>query len=429
LLVVDATHGGLTLSEEYARRGHEVVCADVHGTADAAQRERAETFSLVEALPPLNGFDLVVSPVHFPRGRLGDTAGAKVITHHQAVRALLEDEMRCPVVEMTGSFGKTETMMAAIHLLKGKRSVLALTSNGILLASGGKVVNLSGMVSSTPANIIKAVRLCRGRFDTALFEVSLGGTGLADLGIIKNVYDNYSIAEGTLTALDAKLSMVRERRHSSTSLVNADDPLLSSVQGAQMFSAAGRRAEVSALGVRVGTEGVSFAAAFEGFRVLGGGSLNGLYRVESSPRLVGRQHVENLLLASAVATFLGAAEEIPRLAEFEAGEKMVMDNSGSPKRVLNISSSIGPVSLRRALEDFCEVFPGQVSLCFGGTIHTTCGYLDLPALAGVLDGMPQVGEVALFGEVGDSLRPFIKSKRVVGASELSGDPILYVERR
>lgn len=427
VLVVDATHGGMILAEEYARNGHEVVCVDVYKTV--SNQDRSSCFTLVDTIPPLNGFDLVVSPVHFPAGRLGNIVSPTVITHHQAVRSLVEKELRCPVIEVTGSFGKTETIMAALHLLKRRRTVLALTSNGVLLVSGGRITPLSGPLSSTPANIIKAIRLCKVQTDVAIFEVSLGGTGMADLGIIKNVYDNYRIAGGTLSALEAKLSMVKDKRPTSTCLVNVDDPLLAGITGVQRFSPSGRAAEVSAQNIRIASNGLSFLVSFRNFITLGGEPLNGVYEVGHCKSLIGRQHVENLLVASAISAFLGDADHISGLEDFEGGRKMVLDTSSRPKRVVNISSSIGPTSLRRAIEDFCEAFSSPVSLCLGGAVHTTCGYLDPRELASVLEGMPQIGEISLFGELGTLVRPMLKHKKVVDPHELCGDPILYIERR
>lgn len=432
VLVIDATHGGLALSEEYVQQGCEVVCADVHRTVskDVADSFNA-VFSITKELPNLNGFDLIISPIHFPKQRLGNTANSRVITAHQAVKELLEEELTCPVVEMTGSYGKTETILVALHIIQNRNSVLALTSEGIFHVSHGVVKPLTGKVSTTPANIIRAVRLFPKPVDAAIFEVSLGGTGLADLGIIKNVYDNYPIAGGTLHAYDAKLSMVKNRLPTASVLVNADDPLLSNLKNVQRFSSMGKKATVTTDNVQLDADGIRFKVVFDNFRNVEGNVISEKFTIQASPRLFGRQHVENLLLASAIAVFLGAGEEeIARLNSFDGvADKMVLDNTKGSRRVVNNSSSINPLSLKQSLNDFIEVFPSPLSLCVGGAIKTTCGFMDVSEFAFVINNCAQVSQVALFGELGNAVKPLLKNKEIVDMDSLKGDPILYLERR
>jgi len=226
VLVIDATHGGLTLSEAFSKRGHDVTCIDVYKTLKQSDiDEHSRAFQIERELPSsLDEYDLVVAPVHFPLNRK-DFKG-KLMTHHEAVKMLIGDQVDFPVVEITGSFGKTTSIKCAISLLREGYSIISLMSGEIVFVDGDDERALVRGNSTTPANIIKAVELCPRRPDLAIFEVSLGGTGLADLGIIKNVYDNYPIARGTSCALAAKLSMVRNKKPGATVLLNADDPPL-----------------------------------------------------------------------------------------------------------------------------------------------------------------------------------------------------------
>ena len=45
-----------------------------------------------------------------------------------------------------------------------------------------------------------------------VFEVSLGGTGLADVGVLNNLVENYPVAGGTSSAAAAKSQIFRSRR-------------------------------------------------------------------------------------------------------------------------------------------------------------------------------------------------------------------------
>lgn len=53
-------------------------------------------------------------------------------------------------------------------------------------------------------------------------EISLGGTGLADIGIITTIANDYKIANGTRLASDAKRRMILDARPGSTLVVNND---------------------------------------------------------------------------------------------------------------------------------------------------------------------------------------------------------------
>jgi len=427
VLVIDATHGGLTLSKEYAAAGNEVTCADVHHTVSrTAEAGLREAYRLVKAIPDLGQFDLVVRPVHFPRQKV-EGAEAEVITHHQAVQRLLGGRLGYPVVEMTGSFGKTSAIWAALSMLKGERTALALTSDGIFFLDGSEVVPLSGKVSTTPANIIRAVRLAPKRPDLAIFEVSLGGTGLADLGIIKNVYDNYSIAGGSSCAFEAKLSMIDNARQDTSILINGDDPLLAHIKGAQRFSVLSRAGEVTAR--EANTKGkIRFRAAFDGFKTLKGRTERN-FEVNANPRLVGGQHVENLLVGIAIAAFFGAGEDEASVLETAEpfGRKMVIEEAGAFKRVVNASSSIVPRSLEVAIKEYSESFPTPVPISIGGKLKTTCGGVDVKGISGIISRSKEVSTVHLFGEFGEALRPFIVGKEVV-TNEGGKDMTLKVER-
>ncbi|HPC28426.1 MAG TPA: Mur ligase family protein, partial [Candidatus Methanomethylicus sp.] len=381
MLVIDATHGGLTLSQEYAAAGNEVTCADVHRTVSkTAEAGLRGAYRLVKAIPNLGQFDLVVRPVHFPKQGV-EGAGAEVITHHQAVQRLLEGRLGYPVVEMTGSFGKTSAIWAALSMLKGECSALALTSDGIFFLDGGGLVPLSGKVSTTPANIIRAVRLAPKRPDLAIFEVSLGGTGLADLGIIKNVYDNYSIARGSSCAFEAKMSMIDNAKPDTSTLINGDDPLLAHIKGAQHFSVSSKASEVTAREANIKGK-IRFRAAFDGFKALKGRTTCN-FEVNANPRLVGGQHVENMLVGIAIAVFFGAGEDEAKALEKAEpfGRKMVIEEGGAFKRVVNASSSIVPRSLEVTIKEFSESFPTPAPISIGGKLKTTCGGVDIKGIS------------------------------------------------
>ena len=419
--MIDATHGGLTLSEAFAKRGHEVTCVDVYGTLKpSVADECSKTFQVRHGLPSsFDGYDLIVAPVHHPLPR---DPGGRVVTHHEAVKMLVGDRIDFPVVEVTGSFGKTTSIRCAISLLRERHSVLSLMSGEVVFVDKEEERILMKGNSTTPANVIKALELCPRRPDLAIFEVSLGGTGLADLGVIKNVYDNYPIGKGTSCALEAKLSMVRNRKPGGLTLLNADDPSLRGIPGSQYFSTEGRTCEVRAEQVRVSPEGVEVAVEFRGFHTIDGPVHSRVLVRALGP--VGRQHVENLVVGISVARFLdGDLEgevEVPRLA---FGDRMVMKDPACPL-VLNRSPAVNEKVLERSMRDFLELFP-PTRLEVGGRLRTTCGRVSPEGLARVINRSP-FGEVFPFGEMGEAVRPLLK--KPVGSPERKRVPTLRVER-
>ncbi len=425
VLVVDATHGGLTLSEAFTERGDTVTCVDVYRTLkDSEGEEYSKELEILREVPDpseLPKYDLIVSPVHFPSSSFADFKD-RLVTHHEAVRMLACGKVHFPVVEITGSFGKTTAVRCATALLRDRYSILSLTSDGIKFIKGASERVLSESASSTPANIIKALKLCPRDPDLAIFELSLGGTGMADLGILKNVYDNYPIAKGSSSALAAKMSMVRQRKPNSTVLLNADDPLLRGVSNVQYFSAHPLPCEISAEGVCIGAGYIKFTANFRGFMTLEGPTHSRTLVEAQGP--IGRQNVENILVGVSIAKFFGVSEEKVEIPPETFSKKMVLEDPSGPL-ILNRSPAINEKAADKAIKDYLEVLP-PIRLEIGGRLKTTCGPVNLVELAKVINSSP-FEEVYLFGELGEALRSMI-SKSVVGPVGASRVPTLRLER-
>lgn len=185
ILVLDAIHGGQELAAILRRTGHRVDLVDVYRGGDSASAPQ---------------FDLVISPVHLDPGNpvLRSVAGPR-ITHHQAVRWILGEDLPEPLIEITGARGKTTTAYALAHLMQGK-GVLH-TSKGMFLYPEKRLL---WRKSITPASLIPAARYARDMGGWCIAEVSLGLTGACALGIITSAED-YSFAGGMKQALAEKI--------------------------------------------------------------------------------------------------------------------------------------------------------------------------------------------------------------------------------
>jgi len=207
---MDLTHGGDELALEYATRGHQVVCVDCYKTCDEGLRNKLEGAGiLVAQTAPPEEFDLLVAPVHCPDRFLEGVKFERRITFHDAVGELVD--MRGMIFEVTGAKGKTTTCHIITHLLRyfGRR-IIQVTSEGITLVGDGAEV-IQERASIAPTSILKVSRMDL-KWDNAVFEVSLGGTGVGVVGIITTLGDNYSIAAGTRTAFDGKVQMVKNAK-------------------------------------------------------------------------------------------------------------------------------------------------------------------------------------------------------------------------
>ena len=207
ILVLDTIHGGSILVEELRLLGKEAFGLNPYRTTS----------------PPAHDFDLVISPVHLNPAMLEAVlrelrGSPKVISHHDAVREiahaanLLErgGAAAAVAVEITGTTAKTTVCELLCQMLRGK-SVLSLTSAGTRFSDGKKEVSLTRL-SITPASILKALRLASENgldAEFAVFEVSLGLTGVGSVGVLTSLSEDYAIAGGTSSASNAKKASLR----------------------------------------------------------------------------------------------------------------------------------------------------------------------------------------------------------------------------
>ncbi len=242
IAVLDLTHGGDLIAQSLAETDA-VTAVDVYGTvSDEARRDLESSGIPVLTEPPDAGdFDLIVAPVHLDSAyrTLYDARAADVpvpvITHHTAVYEILKHRLeRYHVVEVTGTTAKTSTVRMLAGMLSecaGKK-IVSHTSAGVEYWDGGGGDGGSGSArtiakwSIAPASIIRAVESVKAEPgvepDIFIFEISLGGTGLADTGIITTLTGDYLIANKTIVASSAKMQMVKRAKPGSTLILNSD---------------------------------------------------------------------------------------------------------------------------------------------------------------------------------------------------------------
>lgn len=188
VLVLDTIHGGSILAEALLRRGDDVDAIDVY---------RGGTLTPEEASK--RKYDVITAPVHLdPDYPLLHTE-TKVISHHEMTKDLLSGFEK-PIIEITGSRGKTTTAFAIASLFDTKSIIHS--SRGTFLMPEGKLLFKK---SITPASLLFAVKAAETYgAERIIAEESVGVTGFGELGILTSS-DDYKIAAGKKSALKAKL--------------------------------------------------------------------------------------------------------------------------------------------------------------------------------------------------------------------------------
>lgn len=346
--MLDTIHGARVIAQKMAESGME-----------------AEALEVYHQEPSVSEFDLVVAPVHLPGTNpvLAEARrlGKMVITHHRAVGELLTP-LAIPdlqVIEVTGTHSKTSTSLLLARILSRQRRVLTHTTRGLEIWNCGESCLVRKGLSITPANVILATAEARDQGVSALIsEVSLGGTGLADWGVLTSFSGDYRIAGQSRWASSAKLQMLSLAKEGARLAANTDTRISADVS----FGANG--------GFQAGPDRL----------ILGAETLP----VSLSPDLDFPSYQTALAAAGAMARSLGVSkEEIARaLLGFDGfsgrmkvlrqGDLTIYDSSNSGLKVSDV---------QRALDKIGGPRQGMV---VGEESQTVCEGLDIPALIELL---------------------------------------------
>lgn len=224
--VIDLTHGGIPLARHISRQARSVTGIDIYGTVGGKILSGLKNDGIKTADKINTDIDLIVAPVHLNPALMPDSDDCTVITHHRAVGELipgiLDGSQDGKVVEITGTLAKTSTATLLADMASRSISVLSHTTRGVEHWQKGVPIKVHHGLSIAPGSILEALEHAADiNPDLYIFEVSLGGTGAAELGIITSLDNEYTIAGGSSTSTRAKMQMVDYAKHGSTLLVNA----------------------------------------------------------------------------------------------------------------------------------------------------------------------------------------------------------------
>jgi UDP-N-acetylmuramyl pentapeptide synthase len=229
--VLDLTHGGAVIARKLEKIVHSVTAIDVYKTQSIEELKGLESDGIKTSVDVLeaSNFDVIVSPVHLDTNypMLIDAVNNKlpVLSHHEVVGQILRqfDLGDKTLIEITGTKAKTSTSVLLAKILSNDKKVVSHTSRGLEDWSTGKVIKKG--LSITPASILAILDTVVDAgigFDTLISEISLGGTGSADIGVITTIASDYKIANNTRLASDAKRQMVLNAKPGSKLVMNND---------------------------------------------------------------------------------------------------------------------------------------------------------------------------------------------------------------
>ena len=231
-LVIDLTHGGVKIAISLAKKGKNVLAYDIYKTLNPIDGKMLSIYNVeiikLEDLASFRGDMNVIYPIHMPLTfdeikSHNPNLNYTFQTHHEAVCEILngwgEDILK---IEVTGVKGKTTSVFMLKEILIDENPLI-LSSLGALLYENNKEILLKKDISITPANIKETIDLaykianpvCKiaegvveseilRKYNSAIFESSLGASGIGDVGLLLNISEDYPIAQGKSSASEAK---------------------------------------------------------------------------------------------------------------------------------------------------------------------------------------------------------------------------------
>ncbi|MCJ7445684.1 MAG: coenzyme F430 synthase [Methanotrichaceae archaeon] len=384
------------------------VLDTIHGANIIAQRMAdlgldSQALEVYHSSPSVSKFDLIVAPIHLWSGnhtiaearRLGKT----IISHHQAVGELMEPFIR--IFEVTGTHSKTSTALLLAKMLSSCFKTVSHTTRGLEAWSKGKNSMIEQGMSITPGNVIRAVDAAESRGSEALVcEISLGGVGLGDYGIITSFSGDYKIAKCTKWASTAKLQMLSLAKEKACILTNTDVRIASDITfGNGGFVRVERDKiiigesahsldldeELDFGGYQTalaGSTAAAHAAGFDGFEIVG--SLEGFDGIEGRMKVV------------------------------RDGRLEIFDYSNSGLKVSDVDRALDIVS------------GSELALVVGEEAETVCEGMNIQALVDLIK--QRRDEINFLVVVGERLIPWEKELRASIAHDLaSGTELARVQ--
>ena len=354
-----------------------------------------------------------------------------IINHHQAtelVLSLWKDEtinQDIKTIELTGVKGKTSVAFLLKEIfLENNNDTLLLSSLGAYLFrknnDNEQKLILQKDISITPANIINTIQLAKKianpkcstfpicdknldldermeendiqedfnenpytdlNYEMAIFENSLGICGLADIGILTNLVENYSIAKGLSDAREAKRqvfkspSIMIEYETLNEFYPNEKEEYKDKINS---FSLSDTDANVYCESIDYDIDNTIAKIIYHGLKTIDGKVINGMLNMDCFAP--GPHHMLNVLAASTTALALGIEEETIQnaLSNFKGIDGRTNVREIDEENGLRIIEEINPGINTKAIESSIKMIKDidTYYIILGGKYGVTCEEID-----------------------------------------------------
>ena len=354
-----------------------------------------------------------------------------IINHHQATELVLSlwkeetTNQNIKTIEITGVKGKTSVSFLLKEIfLENNKDTLLLSSLGAYLFrrnnDAEQKLILQKDISITPANIINTIQLAKKianpkcstfpicdknldlderieekeileefnenpytdlNYEMAIFENSLGICGLADIGILTNLVENYSIAKGQSDAREAKRQVFK-----SPSVVIEYETLNEFYEDEKeefkdrinSFSLNDSDANVYCESMDYDIDNTHAKVIYHDLRTIDGRVINGKLNIGCFAP--GPHHVLNVLATSTTALALGIDEETIQnaLSKFKGIDGRTNVREIDAENGLRIIEEINPGINTKAIESSINMIKDidNYYIIIGGKYGVTCEEID-----------------------------------------------------
>ncbi len=429
ILVIDLTHGGVKIAVSLAKKGKSVYCFDIYNTIKNIEKRMLDIYGIeliqLDDLKKFNGDLKVIYPIHLPLSndeikQYNPDLNYTFITHHDAVAEILNDWGKdINKIEVTGVKGKTSCVFMLKDILIDDNPLI-LSSLGALIYEDKKEIILQKNISITPANTKKCIDLayrlanpiCGGEiknqiYNCAIFESSLGVSGIGDVGLLTNIVEDYPIAKNKSSASIDKKQVFK------CDIVCCEKESLDKYYSAikhekiNSFSLNDKSSNLYAENIDYSLDETTANIIYKDIKTKSGEVISG--EMEIKTFAPGSHHVLNVLgvVETALSLNIDTGRIINGLRNYKGipgrTNKKIIENS-------TIIEEINPGINTKAIEASINMLDNDSTyiISIGGDYGITCEEIDEDAVADLIDDIDE--EIILTGDVGKSISKKVNKK-------------------
>ncbi|AMD18061.1 UDP-N-acetylmuramyl peptide synthase [Methanobrevibacter sp. YE315] len=434
-LVIDLTHGGVKIAISLAKKGKNVLAYDIYNTLNSIDARMLEIYNVelvkLEDLSNFKGDMNVIYPIHMPLTfeeikSYNPDLNYTFQTHHEIIKELLSDWGDDILkVEITGVKGKTSSVFMLKEVLIEKNPLI-LSSLGALLFENENRYILKRNISITPANIKETIDLaykianpvCQisegivksenlRKYDSAIFESSLGVSGIGDVGLLLNIVEDYPIAKGRSSASQAKKQVFR--CNVVVCEKEAYDKYYSDVkhEKTNTFSLSDETANLYLNNANYTLDETTIDITYNGVKTINDNIINGKLTLKTFAP--GKHNVSNVLgvILTALSLEIDADTIMNGIKNYKGipgrTNKKLIGNSIIIEEInpgINVTAIKESINMINNLDDYY--------VAIGGDYGITCEEIDEKQLSEFIDTL--TCDIILTGDVGRSISEKISKK-------------------